>query len=225
MQTGTNLLNTQGAVVEALRMAYLAEVERIAEALRPRFESGELRCWTDEDGDEIEARRRAGDREWLPPLWRIERFSADWLGMDPKAQGEAFNEGCRVAYLVRLVSPHEDETEDAQPAIGQAMEAVGRDVLDAAGRRGWLQPTPVATPPTPAAPTPEELKGREREARENLAAARQQALQVVPEALRHLSAEDAPAAVVAASADRATSALGFLVGMAHRLAEFEERAS
>ena len=120
-----DLLLEHGAALQQLRRMYLQEVRRFAEELRPMFVAGELRGWRDGDG-ETPAR---------PPLFVLEDLCATRFGID-EAQKD-FDEACRRAYLIRLVSPHEHETEDGQPVQSQAQAALALDVLDVARERGW----------------------------------------------------------------------------------------
>ncbi len=137
---------TMAAVLEQLRAAYMAEVQRFAETLRPRFESGELRGYTDDDGVR-DMRERPGKPRpgaWRAPLFRLEDLCEQHFGLDVDAPetDAAAQEVFRRAYLIRSVSPSDALlTEDAQPIAGQATIAVAGDVLAIARARGWYEPT------------------------------------------------------------------------------------
>ncbi len=128
---------TCARTLDELRRAYLAEVERFAETLRPRFESGELRGITDA---EFEA---GGDS----PLFRLEALCGRHFGLESK-DGELVetHETFQTAYLIRSVSPGEVATEDAQPVVGQAIIALTHHVLALAKARGWWHPQPGEMP-------------------------------------------------------------------------------
>jgi hypothetical protein len=114
------------AVREAAKIVYQGAVQRIATALRPRFESGELRGWI--EGDERIARR--GN----PPTWKIERECT-----------RRFIRSIREAGIVLLAAP--DDT--LAPAANDfdrpehvATTAMAQDVLRYARAQGWTKPRP-----------------------------------------------------------------------------------
>lgn len=134
---------TKAAVLEQLRAAYLAEVTRFAETLRPRFESGDLRGYTDEDSEHENERD-----DYKAPLFHLEDLCDEAFRLDVDRFGE---EAYRNAYLIRSVSPGDAHTEDAQPIAGQAGIAVAFDVLAVAQARGWYIPAEGEDPTIPAA--------------------------------------------------------------------------
>lgn len=156
----------EAEALASLRAAYLADLNRLALSLRPRFESGELRGYNDRDGDEEDEARRAfflthpgpsgdgGDayakfvreRPKLPPDI-LDDACAEFFGLDEAAQERDFGAAFRRASLLRSVSPGDEHTEDAQPNIGQAVIAVSLDVIAIARARGWYEPTPDECPP------------------------------------------------------------------------------
>jgi hypothetical protein len=120
----------KGAHVPAFRAAYVAEVERFAETLRPRFESGELRGFTDEDLE-----HEGEDREWKAPQWVladlcVEHFKIE--DMDP----------ITVRLLVEA-SPHGEATsqEDWHEDCDWFRVACCWDVLAVAQARGMYVPS------------------------------------------------------------------------------------
>jgi hypothetical protein len=126
------LARWQETHLPSLRALYLAEVVRFAEELRPRFASGEIRGFTDADGERIER-----EPHWDPPLFELENLCEERFRLDVDRYGE---EAYLNAYLIRCVSPSEGQTFDAQPVAGQAAVAVSRDVLAAARARGFYAP-------------------------------------------------------------------------------------
>ncbi len=131
---------TCARTLDELRRAYFAEVERFAETLRPRFESGELRGMTDE---EFEAK---GGYE-RSPLHRLEGLCGRHFGLESKDGKPAETyEAFQTAYLIRSVSTGEVATEDAQPVVGQAITAITHDVLALAKAGGWWRPRPGEMP-------------------------------------------------------------------------------
>jgi hypothetical protein len=132
------LARWQEAQLPGLRALYLAEVVRFAEEIRPRFESGEFRGFTDADSERIER-----ERDWDPPLFELENLCEQRFRLDVDRYGE---EAYLNAYLIRCVSPSEGQTFDAQPIAGQAAIAVSRDVLAVARARGFCASTPDEDP-------------------------------------------------------------------------------
>ncbi len=135
----TTWTKAKDEALETLRTVYRAEIERLAQELRPRFESGELHGYNNEDGD----------RESLPcgapldapvicaPIHLLERRIEERMA-------STFPD----AYLVLACSPSEDKIEDAAltDAKNAAAECVGNDVLRIARARGWYRPTPDEEP-------------------------------------------------------------------------------
>lgn len=126
----------QDQVVALLRPAYLAELERLALSLRPRFESGELRGFTDED-----AEREVREKGWQAPAWKLEEACARWFGLDERGQERDLDAACRAADLIRQVAPGDAYTEADQPPLGQAVIAIACDVVAIARARNWYKPT------------------------------------------------------------------------------------
>ncbi len=106
----------------AWRAAYLAEVERFAETLRPRFASGELRA---ERSPEDDQERIPGTTGWgdecfthdPTPEEVIERLVEEHFGIavtkTPDAHGGVVFDGdASAAHLILAVSPHSEATED-----------------------------------------------------------------------------------------------------------------
>jgi hypothetical protein len=123
----------------------MEQVERIAEQLRPRIEAGELRGFTDADGDAIEA----ADKKWRREHPRTKRV------------GHAYRR-CPMALLtkemtarLRLRNPHRAAVvvvaSPSAPAIldpsnehdglwSWASDMAAWDVLRIARERGWYKP-------------------------------------------------------------------------------------
>jgi hypothetical protein len=127
------------------RAAYLAEIGRFAETLRPRFESGELRAYRDCD----DAKR---DDEGTPvsdsPHWELERLCAAHFGLEvarsEEADGDTRLEGdTTAAYLLLAASPRAEATIDTHTHPGyHAAAAATWDVIALARERRWYTPTP-----------------------------------------------------------------------------------
>lgn len=120
------------AVVAQFRPAYLSEVERLAEELRPRFEAGDLRSAlgdTDEDKEQ-EARDR------------IETLCVERFGLQVKQHGYEEPEGDdALGKMVCAVSPSAplwevDDGEWNHPCYA-ARACAGSDVLAIVRREGW----------------------------------------------------------------------------------------
>jgi hypothetical protein len=129
-------------LIPALRAAYAAELERFAERLRPRFESGELRGFTDDDME-----REFGDRSWVAPLWKLEKLCAAHFGLEVATTevddcSTTYEGDAEAAHLVLLASPSRAETADCYyHECHHASAAVTADVLRIARERGWYRPT------------------------------------------------------------------------------------
>lgn len=143
---GTNANQTWGDVaavhLAALRDAYTAEVERLAQQLRPRFASGELRANT---SDEYEG---APDLDALPQ-GRLEAICAEHFGVGvTKIEHEngrvEYAGDERTAYLLLAVSPHTESTcGDVYHPGYHAQDAAAWDVIALARKRGWYTPAPT----------------------------------------------------------------------------------
>jgi hypothetical protein len=126
---------------EALRAAYLAEVERLAMALRSRFESGELRGFRSGDDDGGGA----------SPHWEVERLAAAWFGLevardeDGDSGSVTIDADARAAHLILAASPHAESTDCAgggwNHVCYHAHSAAAWDVIALARERGWYVPT------------------------------------------------------------------------------------
>lgn len=139
--------------LEGLRVAYMADLNRLAETLRPRFESGELYGYRD---DETNARldeafrwreahpgfteeERAAFEKSLPP-WApemVEEACAAFFGLDEAHEERDFEATFRRASLLRAVSPGDSTTLPDGPVIPSAVMAISADVFTIARVRGW----------------------------------------------------------------------------------------
>jgi hypothetical protein len=134
----------------ALRAAYLAEIARFAETLRPRFEKGELRAFADADD---------GEDHQTSPHWEVERVVAEHLGLEVeriphewRTEGPQAHRGdMTTAFLVLAASPHAESTADGyhHPCF-HAQTAAGWDLIAYARARSWytLAPGECADPNT-----------------------------------------------------------------------------
>jgi hypothetical protein len=120
-----------------LRTAYLAELERFAEELRPRFEAGELRAG------------REGDNDWddppknpkPTPQDKVDALVAKRFGLEV-IEGDSLDGDATAAWLILAASPHADPLEDEwQHPCYHAMVAAGWDLIALARERGWYTPT------------------------------------------------------------------------------------
>lgn len=114
----------------ALVAAYLAEVERFTEELRPRFESGEVGAW---DGNDT------------GPTDRLEELCAERFGLQVTKIGWGEYEGgdLEQALLILFVSPSSDSVDRGANWAHEclaAAAAVATDVLASARRCGWVPP-------------------------------------------------------------------------------------
>jgi hypothetical protein len=130
---------TPAVALEALRVDYLGKVRALAEELRPRFESGELRGFRSGDGE-------GGSDEPFERLDEIcrERFGLATTETEP-GDGLSYITGDDVAaYTILAVSPmaREITDTDADHACYVAATAVASDVLAVARDRRWYRPTP-----------------------------------------------------------------------------------
>lgn len=134
--------------VETLRRDYNRMIEEIAEALRPRFERGELHGWRESDNemeeDESERWDGKGDRAELEhPLFVLEQECRERLcGTAEYSDGDDLS-----TFLVLALSPSLVECwDDSATPEGNAGEAAAYDVLRIARSRGWYEPTKDETP-------------------------------------------------------------------------------
>lgn len=112
----------------ALREAYMTEVGRLAESLRPRFETGDLYAARDAGGT---------DTAWEDqPHAMIEEACAQYFGLEAPVGSDT------MAHLVLAASPHTVATADGyQHARFHAQAAAAWDVIAHARARGWYVPT------------------------------------------------------------------------------------
>ncbi len=116
------------ALVARFRPAYLAELERFAETLRPLFASGALRGATDDDQDGLEA---------------LELLAAAHFGIQVHEEKNRFLEDDETtAKMILAVSPSGDEAycDGQEIASFNAAYAVSWDVLAIARARAWYTP-------------------------------------------------------------------------------------
>ena len=122
------------------RAEYLAEVERFALALRPRFAAGELRAFASGDDE-----RFPGDR-WLRehPMHVLEGLCGEHFGCRATRVAFAYYTGPVGPSLMLLaVSPHGEATEGDWCHVSQwAQEAAAWDVLTVARKRGFYTMAP-----------------------------------------------------------------------------------
>jgi hypothetical protein len=155
-------VNPPPDTVDAFRTYYQGEVARVALELRPRFESGELRGFRDEDSETMEA--EGPDGSYVPPPWRVEEECGRRFVRASVAR----------AYAVLLVSPSEPETSGAgwtDPRY-HAAQAMSWDVIRYARAQGWTTMTPdeeapgIGYKPRRVRPGPEGFHGYGRRAAE-----------------------------------------------------------
>jgi hypothetical protein len=123
------------AQISALRATYLAEVERLAEELRPRFEAGELRAMTGEDLED-------GDWGATSPFWKVGEICAARFGcaVTRTADGALVGD-IEAARLVLLASPRaESQDRNATHPCYPAKDAAAWDVIAVARERGMYVP-------------------------------------------------------------------------------------
>ncbi len=124
-----------------IHYAYAVEIEALAEELRPRFESGELRACTE---NELESGRvRAAS-----PQWQIEEVVRERFGLQVKTtqnDGLEFTDSDGVtAHVVLAVSPSAAplDAEGSCHLVDWAVSAAGWDVVLYARAKGWSKPVP-----------------------------------------------------------------------------------
>ncbi len=132
---------TCARVLEDLRLAYGAEIERLAETLRPGFEAGELRGWNDPDDDEGAAALRLEDLASAHFGLEVQR-----LENVPRKGDVTYTGDHATAYAILAVSPSSERTEDGYNHVAfQAKDAAALDVLAIARQRGWYAPVNMAS--------------------------------------------------------------------------------
>jgi hypothetical protein len=129
-------------LVDRFRPLYMAEVARLAETLRPRFESGELHAMTD---DELED----GENGATAPVWRIEAAAGDYFGLTKGATGQEEQHPLtgseHIAHMVIAVSPSAPYVVDEgwKHVAYEARDAAMWDVILYAREHGWYTPLPT----------------------------------------------------------------------------------
>lgn len=113
------------------RILYMAEVERLALKLRPRFLSGELREMTRADGERMLEEQAAGST-WEPPFYALEALCA-----------ERFGGSERLALLSTACASLVPWGPWTEPRW-MAGNAVALDVLAVARKLGMLKPGEAA---------------------------------------------------------------------------------
>jgi hypothetical protein len=131
-------------IVERLRPLYMAEVVRLAEMLKPRFEAGELRENVDSDyPDDFAPCPKDFSLDDLP-MGRLEAACRQRFGLAVPEEESGTPESIVSASLILAVSPSECQTDlgesDPRP---RAVEAAAMDVLAVARERGWCPPAEV----------------------------------------------------------------------------------
>ena len=141
-------------MLEPFRAAYLAELERFALTLEPRFRSGELRATRSPEDDQ---KRIPGTTGWGAECFTSGRSPQDEVGdlcaahfrvevtttVDPEDEGRSWFEGDEAtAHLILAVSPHGPFIDDGYDHVAyQARDAIAWDVIALARARGWYVPT------------------------------------------------------------------------------------
>jgi hypothetical protein len=128
-------------LVERFRPLYTAEVARLAETLRPRFESGELHAMTDEELEDGESGATA-------PIWKVEAAAGEHFGLTKGASFDKDREICEgaehVAHMVLAVSPSAPYAGDGWVHVAyEAREAAMWDVVLYAREHGGYTPLPT----------------------------------------------------------------------------------
>jgi len=135
MKTSLSAL-ASASLSSMVRVAYMAEVERLAIKLRPRFESGELRGFADVD-----------EADLTSPLFKLEKLCRAHFGIrvteTKQRDGSILMDADDfTVHLVLAASPSQDETWDPgwnHPAHWAAA-AAALDVLRFARANGWSRP-------------------------------------------------------------------------------------
>jgi hypothetical protein len=116
----------------AWRFAYLEVLEDLAQALKPRFEAGELYAFRDPDS-------KPSDYSGLK---RVEDACSKHFGLGSFESGwDDDNNG--TARMILAVSPHTEVTGEGGEVhpCDHAREAVAWDLIALARERGWYTPT------------------------------------------------------------------------------------
>lgn len=145
-------LDALASIGEAFRSAYLAELARFAESLRPRFESGELRAYRSpvDDPKRIPGTTGWGDECFTrsnSPQYALDRMAGEHFGITMTTtrapDGSDWYDGDALrAHMILAVSPHAEATgEGANHPCDHACESIGWDLIAYARERGWYTPT------------------------------------------------------------------------------------
>jgi hypothetical protein len=128
----------------------MAEVERLADALRPRFESGELRACNEEDYRIYDEPGRSATQDDIEnmPMGRCEALVAEHFGIavtvtDDADGGRTYRGDAEATHLVLAFSPNAARTEELannHPGY-HAQTAAALDLITAARARGMYVPT------------------------------------------------------------------------------------
>lgn len=122
------------AAREAAKIVYEAAVARVANRLRARFESGELRGWMPGDGETRNGRMVNGK----PPMWKIEDQCE-----------RLFLKSIREVAMALLVMDgpgFEEAMHDFERPEHIAAPTMALDVLHFARQQGWSKPLKGETP-------------------------------------------------------------------------------
>ncbi len=120
-----------------IQTIYREAVEGIATVLRPRFESGELRGWLDED--------TGGRKKDNPPIWRVESACERYFIRSAEAAVMVVRAASRVARANAVPWKWNDDGGGFGLRTG-ASSLMAIDVLLEARRQGWSKPRPGETP-------------------------------------------------------------------------------
>lgn len=151
----------KAALVEGIRSWYAAELERLGEQLRPRFEAGELRAYRDEDHQRIPGTTGWGDECFTngSPQWEIDRLVKAHFGLATWRVGNWIEGDRETAHMILAVSRFGDAVMEcpADHAADHAVDAVTWDVIVMAQARGWYVPSPDDTEPPETGPSDGEV--------------------------------------------------------------------
>jgi hypothetical protein len=133
-------------LVERFRPSYMVEIVRLAERLRPGFESGEFRGYIGEVDDDVDWGTGL-PRKTLLPMERLEDLCAEHFGIAEGRNWGDFNSQNAdrlTSQLILEVSPAKEDvvTETNRGATLPALAswALSQDVLSVAIVRGWRVP-------------------------------------------------------------------------------------
>jgi hypothetical protein len=126
-----NWTQARSVALGVLGGAYQQRIERLAEEVRPRFESGEFRGFIGEDLERELQERTLNPHRWIAPRWRF----ADVV--ESKVEGDA------DAYLILACSPSGDLVDgdyQLKAARTAAAECMSLDVFRIGLHEGWYKP-------------------------------------------------------------------------------------